>query len=495
MFVTRRFALKVLAPTVAVSLILVGACISGAIYLNRINVNAAGVLTENRESMQAADELETTTRDLMRLLRSDHRNPQLLEEEVRRQNQTAQSNLAAAVALANLERERFLVGEIARGLQEYREQWEHRAGTWPGGLRDYDAGLADGLFKNVVTPCTELRKFNAEQIANSDRENQRIVQQLKWGLLGAGLGGPLLGLLLGYAMAQSLRRSIYQLSVHIRDAAGRLNRELGSVTLQEEGDFPDLHQQMHGIIEEIGRVIDQLEQREREVIRAEQLAAVGQVAAGVAHELRNPLTSIKMLVQVGREGEHPPGLPPEELAVVEQQVRRMEQTIQTFLDFARPPRTEQRPADINEVIRRALTLVEGRARRQRVVLAADLAAEAIPLRIDPEQVQQVVVNLLLNALDALPRGGNVRVEVESADDVVAVRVRDSGAGIAPRIRPRLFEPFVSSKENGLGLGLSICKRLVEAHGGNISGSNHEQGGAVFTFTLPLEKVHAYAAGH
>jgi two-component system sensor histidine kinase HydH len=218
------------------------------------------------------------------------------------------------------------------------------------------------------------------------------------------------------------------------------------------------------------------------------------VAAGVAHELRNPLTSIKMLVQVGREGERPPGLPPEELAVVEQQVRRMEQTIQTFLDFARPPRTEQRPADINEVIRRALTLVEGRARRQRVVLIADLVAEAIPLRIDPEQVQQVVVNLLLNALDALPRGGNVRVEVETAGDMVAVRVRDSGAGIAPRIRPRLFEPFVSSKENGLGLGLSISKRLVEAHGGRISGSNHEQGGAVFTFTLPREKAHAYAAG-
>ena len=111
-------------------------------------------------------------------------------------------------------------------------------------------------------------------------------------------------------MASRLHQSIYQLSVRIRDAAGRLNRELGSVTLEENGDLGHLHQQMQGVIEEIGRVVDQLQQREHEVLRAEQLAAVGQVAAGVAHELRNPLTSVKMLVQTGLEGHARPACPP-----------------------------------------------------------------------------------------------------------------------------------------------------------------------------------------
>src|SRR5262249_23806197 len=165
--------------------------------------------------------------------------------------------------------------------------------------------LGNLLEEKVLAPCILLRKYNTEQIEQSDRDNQAIVTTVEWGLVGVGLGGSLSGLLLGYAVARGLRHSIYQLSVRMRDAAGRLNREVGSVTLEEVGDLPDLHRQLQGVVEEIERVVEQLQQREREVLRAEQLAAVGQVAAGVAHELRNPLTSVKMLVQTGLEGTPP----------------------------------------------------------------------------------------------------------------------------------------------------------------------------------------------
>src|SRR4029077_20033303 len=104
------------------------------------------------------------------------------------------------------------------------------------------------------------------------------------------------------------------------------------ITLDEQTDLPELHRQMQGVLEEIERVVEQLQQREREVLRAEQLAAVGQVAAGVAHEIRNPLTTVKMLVQTGLEGTPPAGLPAEDLAVIENEVRRMEQFIRLFLD-------------------------------------------------------------------------------------------------------------------------------------------------------------------
>ena len=285
---------------------------------------------------------------------------------------------------------------------------------------------------------------------------------LAWGLPVVAVVAPLSGLALGYIMARSVHHSMYQLNVRIRDAAGRLSGEAPPVVLEKPGDLPDLHQQMQGVIEEIERVVERLQQREREVLRAEQLAAVGQVAAGVAHELRNPLTSVKMLVQTGLEGPAPVGLPPDDLAIIEHEVRRMEACIQTFLDFARPPHAEPRRTDLLGVVRRAAALVDGRARRQKVRCVVDLPPGPIEREIDANQIQQVLVNLLLNALDALPQGGTVHLDVRAAGDAeVEVRVRDDGPGIAPEVQKRLFEPFLSTKETGLGLGLSICRRLVE----------------------------------
>src|SRR5438876_8121136 len=154
----------------------------------------------------------------------------------------------------------------------------------------------------------------------------------------------------------------------------------------------------------------------------------------------------------------------------------MESCIQTFLDFARPPRSERRRTDLGDRIRRAVALIEGRARRQAVTLSVGLPAAPVLVEIDPEQIQQVLLNLLLNALDAMPGGGTIRLSVTripwpagdgngrpAVSQAVEVLIEDTGPGVAPHIRARLFEPFVSSKETGLGLGLSICNRLVEAH--------------------------------
>src|SRR5262249_23512539 len=151
-------------------------------------------------------------------------------------------------------------------------------------------------------------------------------------------------------------------------------------------------------------------------------------------------------------------------------------------------------ADLLEVVRRATALVEGRARRQRVVLELDVPDGPVSVSLDPEQIQQVLVNLLLNALDAQPHGGSIQIVVNTNAHVATVRVRDAGPGMPPVVQSHLFEPFVTSKPDGVGLGLSICKRLVEAHGGNIYAEN-ARGGAVITFTLPLEEFGAAIDGN
>jgi two-component system sensor histidine kinase HydH len=481
---TQRLDLKLLFPILVVCLILVGACLSGALYLSHLHVNVAEDMRENFQSTQAAIVLETTIRQLIDALQ-DRERPGTTGRRIGHLEADAEAELSSVRHFANHESEKALVERTAGGWRQYQGRKAND---------ESPAALAKVLRDQVLQPCVELRDYNLEQIQQSDRDNQRIVDTLRWGMLIVGVGGALSGLVMGYGMARRLSRSIAQLSVRIRDAAGRLNRDLGSVTVQREGDLGDLDRQMGHVLDEIGRTVDQLQQREHEVLRAEQLAAVGQLAAGVAHELRNPLTSIKMLVQTGLEGEPPPGLPAEDLTVVEQEVRRMEDYIRTFLDFARPPRSERRPTDLAAVIRRAVTLTEGRARRQRVALAEALPAEPVVLDIDPEQVQQVLVNLLLNAVEALPPGGTVTVAVERpAGGPVTVCVRDDGPGIARDVRARLFQPFVTGKADGVGLGLSICKRLIEAHGGRISAGDAPGGGTVVRFTLPATSARGIPA--
>lgn len=472
---------------IAGSLLLVVACIISAVYLNYCHLQVSRVLTENVASMTADKELESTLDELPPLLRGDHSRLDLLAAELSKRREKADQQLHSVRDFADTEHEKLHVEQIEKSWRDYKTRWNHRASLSPGKkLEEFDDQLALQLEKGVLLDCSRLLEYNTRQVSDSYDADRRLVDRLTWGLLAVGIAAPLAGWMLGYAVARRLHQSMLQLSVRIRDAAGRLNSEIQPVTLERNGEATPPNALMQGIVEQIERVFERLHQREREVLRAEQLAAVGQVAAGVAHELRNPLTSVKMLVQTGLEGDPPPGLPSEDLGIIEHEIRRMEACIQTFLDFARPPRAERRCTDLLAVIRRAVSLLDGRARRQHVTIKTDLPPGPVELLLDGEQIHQVLVNLMLNALDAMPHGGELRLEARVLDDPpgVQVRLHDTGPGIPAAILARLFEPFVSGKETGLGLGLSICRRLVETHGGVIRGENAPAGGAVFTFTLP-----------
>jgi PAS domain S-box-containing protein len=230
-----------------------------------------------------------------------------------------------------------------------------------------------------------------------------------------------------------------------------------------------------------------LEQRHQEqhLHRAEQMMAIGQVAAGVAHELRNPLTSIKGLVQVNLREARAHDLPDEDLTVIEHEIRRMERTLQTFLDFARPPKPERRWLDPAAVVERVFALVAGRAKKQGVSLRLAKPEAPVWLEADQDQLQQLLLNLVLNSLDAMPQGGLVEVELRPPrDGLVELHVRDTGPGIPAHILPKVFETFVSSKETGVGLGVPVSKRIAEDHGGSLSAYNLPEGGACFVLRLP-----------
>jgi PAS domain S-box-containing protein len=228
-------------------------------------------------------------------------------------------------------------------------------------------------------------------------------------------------------------------------------------------------------------------QRERYFQRAEQMMALGQVAAGVAHEIRNPLTAVKGLIQVNLRKAAAGGLPSDDLAVIEHEIRRMERTLQNFLDFARPPQPDRRRLKLADVVDRVFAVVKGRAKKQQVDLRLLQPDTPVQVEADQDQMQQLLLNLILNALDAMPGGGSVEVDLHSPrDGYVELYVRDTGPGVAAHILPKVFETFVSSKETGVGLGVPVSRRIAEDHGGSLSAFNLPGGGACFLLRLPAQ---------
>jgi len=306
-------------------------------------------------------------------------------------------------------------------------------------------------------------------------------------------------LFLGFGVARGLSRSISRLSVHVQDVAQRLDEHVGAVTVTTEGDLQTLDLQLQHVVRRVEEVAQRLQQHQRELLRAQQLSAVGQLAASVAHEVRNPLTAIKMLVESAWRSRNRKPLTLDDLQVIHGEIARLEHTVQSFLDFARLPTPRRSLTDLGAAVEQALELVRVRARQQGVALAPRLPPQPLRASVDPSQLCTVLVNLFINALDAMPTGGRLEVALtQEPGKAIRLTVRDTGAGIAPAVAEQLFLPFVSTKPTGSGLGLSISQRILEEHGGRLVGANAPEGGACFTLTLPAPREvanHAETAGH
>jgi signal transduction histidine kinase len=391
--------------------------------------------------------------------------------------------------------------------------------------------LSDVLLTNeVLQPLRQCIAFNQEVIERANEANQLTAQHLKIGFLLLGICGGAAGLLTGTGIARAVGRSMVQLNVSVRDVVGKLHDVRTPVTISHTGGFQGIESDLKRLEDDIGDVVRRLQQRESELLRTEQLARVGQLAAGMAHELRNPLMPMKMLVQAALARGDDAGLTGRSLRIINEEIGRLEQSIQALLDFARPPVPEKTTVDLNEVVRQVFDLINSRAEQQSVSIWLDLPVNHVIAVVDQTQIRQLVLNLLLNALDALPGGGSIEVHVETtvpslaerdgADDAaipfprgdisehdalrlpsyrplrgfapahqatgwITIRIADTGPGIPPELLDTLFEPFVTTKETGTGLGLSICQRIATAHGGSLTVHNRPQSGAEFTLSLPV----------
>jgi signal transduction histidine kinase len=397
---------------------------------------------------------------------------------------TFEEHLAEAEATCSVPEEKTLAAEIRKEYAEYRRAARLRSQSSSASPPTVEEAVR--LARATFEPCAKLADVNERQLTESATWSARLNKYIFSMRAVFFVLGPLVGVISGYLVARGVHRSISQISVTLRDAASNLKHEVGWVELGASGDLPELHQQIVTISARIKLVMDELHQAREGVLQTTRLAAVGELAAGLAHELRNPLTSVKLLIQTaGQSGSR--ALTEQQYYVVQDEIVRMESIIQGLLDFARPPTPNRTRHDLRDTLSRALNLVSGRARQQRIMLSWEFPGEPVIVDADAEQLHQVFVNVLLNGIEAIGQKGTLQVLAQregKRGETCRILFSDSGPGISEQILPRLFEPFATTKEHGTGLGLPISRRIVEEHGGTMLAANRKEGGATITVQLP-----------
>jgi len=297
----------------------------------------------------------------------------------------------------------------------------------------------------------------------------------------------LISLVLFFFMSKSILKPIGRvLSLSRKMVGGDLSARVG---IRPPGE-------MGLLCEAIDRMADAVEEREerlkaatrRQIGQSEKLASVGRLAAGIAHEINNPLTGVLTFSHLLKKKENLDQQDRQDVELIISETTRVRQIVRGLLDFARETPSSRQPLNLNEVVRQTVKLVQSQKDFDRVSIELDLSPDVPELCADENQLQQVLLNLSLNACEAMPQGGRLAIRTGSAEDGVEIRLADTGIGIAQEDLERVFEPFFTTKEpgKGTGLGLAVSYGIIQRHGGTMRLESQEGEGSTFTICLPLD---------
>jgi two-component system NtrC family sensor kinase len=246
------------------------------------------------------------------------------------------------------------------------------------------------------------------------------------------------------------------------------------------------------LYEELQTSLREQERAQEQLIQAEKMAALGRLAASIAHEINNPLQGVlgcMLLSQEELHGQFRRQKLVNHLEVAVSEVRRVSDIVRRMHDFYRHARTELVTVDVHQVLESVLTLSGKQLQHSDVTVVRDYAPDLSPIQANPDHLKQVFLNLVLNAVDAMPDGGTLRVATRNRPDAeppaVQIAFHDTGEGMPPEVSERLFEPFFTTKGSGSGLGLSISYGIIESHNGQITVDSQEGEGSTLTVELPV----------
>jgi signal transduction histidine kinase len=334
-------------------------------------------------------------------------------------------------------------------------------------------------FFSLLNRCEQFNNLTLQKMSEMRSRSREEAGELRV-IAVAGMGvALLLGVALAFVLVNQILRPLRMLASETRPEGGLdgSNNEVKALT-----------QSVRGLMEDADQTQVALARSRENLLQAEKMALVGRLAAGMAHSIRNPLTSVKMrLFSLGR------GLTlsrnqKEDFSVISEEIRHIDALVDNFLEFSRPPKLKMQAISPSMVVDRTLQLLHHRIKSFGATIKTERKGPISNIQGDIEQLTEVLVNLVVNACEAMDGDGSIliREEVVNGRDkqVVFIEVSDTGPGIPDALIPKVFDPFFTTKEEGTGLGLSIARRIVEEHGGRLEVRSKEGSGAAFTLTLP-----------
>lgn len=453
-------------------------------------------LNEHVPSVRAAEELEIAVLEQRGFVASyllDQGNRHWLTElEAREQN--FDDWWEQANATANTSEEREILGQLETVFRQYDAKRDevvelHRRGEIEAAevLLVHDVNR---LYDATYELCEKFIEANVRYVDTAAADARRQIQVVTLVVsfcvvLTIGLGGVLLWLF--------FYRIVFPVRALVADAQGFSGDSASESEPLPIDEFRAVGVYLRGLMSDMTDQRLTLERSRQRLGAAEKLASVGKLAASVAHEIRNPLTAIRMWlfsIQKDVGGEESVD---RKFEVVSEEIARLEKIVRDFLDFARPPQLDLRRDSISEILDKTLELSAPRLAKERIELARHDANDLPAVVADREQLKQVLLNLLNNALEASAGGGRIDLKTTAEADgdgrrMVVIRVSDSGSGIPPDLQARIFEPFFSTKERGTGLGLCIAARIIAGHEGRLVMEAASEHGTTFSIHIPADQA-------
>ncbi|MBU0713106.1 MCP four helix bundle domain-containing protein [bacterium] len=491
-----RIQPRVLTGFVIMIFLILVLCVFAVLYTNRLQENSARILDENVYSLKAAEELEIALLDMKGLtayfiLDGEQKWLDLFNEKKR----SFRTWLAEARGKAHTSAEETLLDSIEVQFQQYLEnhtqvvQYYHH--------KNFNAahilliGKMRDTFNQIYEKCEEILTINEKLMIESGNimaSENRVVNIIMYGI---GIAGIILGISLGIILARSITHPIYNLVLKVKSATG--SDLIEKVDISPETELEHLDKYVRDLIEKIQLANRDLEHSQSMLLRSEKLAALGKVASGLAHEIRNPLTAIKMLIYSLKKEVKLNSDTEKDFEIIFNEIDRMENFLQNFLDFARPRNPNYDQINIADTLQQTILLLTPQIRAANIRLSDDIRSDGIKIFADREQLRQVFINIILNAVQAMANGGLFEISTRLLYDLagsptdIQIVFNDTGSGIPPDIIGSIFDPFITGRKDGTGLGLSIVHRIISNHGGWIDAVNNPEKGACFTIKLPVSK--------